>query len=280
MIIERKTFEYQEKIIIEKVIFTSPYRHEAIFQNGGCFVHMKGAVSTLLSSEDNLRIANQEAVLLKCGTYFLDFLKKTKNDRVEVIAVHLYPEILKNLYLRELPALIKKRNFNGKVNHMVNEAIISRYVESLEFYFENPSLVNEDLLELKIKELILLLIQTKNVASVLELITDLYSTRNINIKNVIDLHLYSNLTIEELSRLCNLSLSSFKREFKKIYNDNPANYFINEKLKKAKELLTISDMSISEIAYEVGFNDPLYFTRLFKKKESITPSAYRTNHTH
>ncbi|OGX86727.1 helix-turn-helix domain-containing protein [Hymenobacter glacialis] len=97
-------------------------------------------------------------------------------------------------------------------------------------------------------------------------------------KSIIDLHKHSNLSIEELAALCSLSVSAFKRAFKKIYNDNPTHYFISEKLKKAKELLTISDFSIGEVAYESGFNDPLYFTRLFKKKEGVTPSAYRAAH--
>ena len=278
MIIERKTFSYKGKVIIEKVLISAPYKYEAIFHNEGCFIQIKGAGTKLLSAEDNLLIKNQEAVLMKCGTYFLDFINKITGTNVEVLAIHLYPDILKQVYSTELPALIEKRTYLGKSTVIANEIIISRYIESLEFYFQNPALVNDNLLELKIKELVLLLVQTKNAASILELVTDLYSSRNINIKNVIDLHKYSNLSIEELAALCNLSLSAFKRAFKKLYNNNPTHYFINEKLKKAKELLIISDLAIGEIAYEAGFNDPLYFTRLFKKREGITPSTFRATH--
>ena len=278
MIIERKTFTYKEKVIIEKVLISAPYRYEAIFHNEGCFIQIKGAGTKLLSVEDNLLIKNQEAVLMKCGTYFLDFIHKITGDTVEVLAIHLYPDILKQIYSTELPALIEKRAYAGKSTVVANESVISRYIESLEFYFQNPALVNDDLLELKIKELVLLLVQTKNAASILELVTDLYSSRNINIKTIIDLHKHSNLSIEELAALCSLSLSAFKRAFKKIYNDNPTHYFITEKLRKAREMLTISDLSIGEVAYAAGFNDPLYFTRLFKKKVGVTPSAYRATH--
>lgn len=279
MILERKTFEYQKKVLIEKVLIRAPYRHEAIFHNEGCFIYLKGAGTTLLSAEDNMRIENQEAVVLKCGAYFLDFLQKMDNDTVEVLAVHLYPEVLKQLYRTELPALIEKRSYQGQGRLVANETIISRYIESLEFYFQNPFLVNDDLLELKIKELILLLVQTKNVDSILELVTDLYSSRNVALKKVVDLHIYSPVSLEELAALCHLSLSSFKRAFKKLYHDTPTHYFIREKLKKAKELLTRSDLSVSEIAYAAGFNDPLYFTRLFKQREGIPPSVYRAQQT-
>nr|WP_236018799.1 AraC family transcriptional regulator [Hymenobacter sp. BT559] len=205
-------------------------------------------------------------------------MQQIAGTTVEVLAIHLYPAILKQVYTAELPALIERRTYAGKSSVIANETIISRYIESLEFYFENPTLVNDALLELKIKELVLLLIQTKNAASILSLVTDLYSTRNINIKSIIDLHKHSNLSIEELAALCSLSSSAFKRAFKKLYNDNPTNYFIQEKLKKAKELLSLSDLSIGEVAYQAGFNDPLYFTRLFKKKEGLPPSAYRAQY--
>jgi len=278
MILARQTFEYQHKTIIEKVTFKTPFKHEGIFQNEGCFVYFKEAGAKLLSSEDNMELKNKEAVLLKCGTYFLDILKDTEKDKVEVIAVHLYPDILKKLYLKELPALIKKRNFTKESRVIPSTGIITKFIESLEFYFENPILVNEDLLELKIKELILLLIQSKNVESIFELITDLYSAKTIDLKEVIALHLFSNLSIDELAKLSNLSLSSFKREFKKEFNDSPKNYIISKKIEKAKELLQVSEMHINEIAYEVGFNDPLYFTRLFKKRVGTSPSAYRSGY--
>ena len=274
-----QVFKYRNKVIIEKVIVTPPFKHERVFQNEGCFLYVKGAQTKIISSEDSFPIASKEAVLLKCNTYFMDIIRESENQQVEVIAIHLYPDILKKLYINELPSLIKKQTSNSPAKHIVEQEVIARFIDSLDFYFQNPSLVNDDLLELKIKELILLLVQTKNVTSILELITDLYSSRTINLRDVVKLHMYSSLSIDELAKLSQMSLSSFKREFKKQFDDSPSNYINTEKLKKAKELLTISDLSISDIAYEVGFNDPLYFTRLFKKKEGIPPSTFRSNYS-
>ena len=190
--------------------------------------------------------------------------------------IHLYPELLKKLYANELPKNIQINECKVNSEVVVSKEVISKFIESLEFYFVNPTLINNDLLELKIKELILLLIQSKNVCSIQELISDLYSKQSVQLKTVIELHRYSNLNLEELAKLCNLSVSSFKREFKKVFNDTPNNYITDLKLKRAKELLSITEMPISEIAYGVGFNDPLYFTRTFKKKIGSSPSEYRS----
>lgn len=279
MVLDRLTFEYQEKVLIEKIEVKTPFKYEGVFQNSGCFIYFKDKAPKLLSSEDNTQIKPQEAVLLKCGTHFLDLLQQKNDETIEVIIVHLYPEILKKLYVGELPAIIEKSKYNKQSQIVASQDIISRFIDSLEFYFSNPTLINDDLIELKIKELILLLVQTKNITSIVELVADLYSTKSVQLKKIVDLHLYSNLSIEDLAKLSNLSLSSFKRQFKKEFNDSPNNYIITKKLDKAKELLNIPDIPISEIAYEIGFNDPLYFTRLFKKKVGTSPTTYRTENT-
>ncbi|MFD2785010.1 helix-turn-helix domain-containing protein [Hymenobacter rubripertinctus] len=280
MIVDRKAFTYQGNTILEKLLLSAPHRHEAVFQNEGCFVHMKGAGTRLLSAQDRLLIREQESVLLKCGTYFLDFIHKLKGQTVEVLAFHLYPDLLKQLYPTELPALMEKRAATGGSIAIAHDAVIARYLDSLEFYFQNPALVNDELLEVKVKELVLLLVQTGSADSILSLATHLHSPMDINIKNTVDLHTYSNLSTTELAELCNLSLSSFKRAFKKLYHDNPTSYFISQKLKKAKALLTGSALPIGEIAYEAGFNDPLYFARLFRQRAGVAPSTYRASHAH
>ncbi len=274
MIEDRIVFSYKGKQLIEKIVIRPPFLYSAIFHNEGCFIYVKGSETKLLSSEVNLNLKDREAVLLKCGTYFADWMKEATQP-MTVIAIHLYPDLLRQLYMNELPKSFKKREVKEQVRIIDSDDIITKFIESIEFYFENPILVNDDLLELKIKELILLLIQTKNASSVLELVEELYSPRVANLKKVINLHQYHNLSLEKLAALCGLSVSSFKRKFREIYLDSPGQYLTRKKIEKAKELLQVGNLSISEISFEVGFYDPHYFTRIFKKKEGIPPSNYR-----
>ncbi|MEM7297314.1 MAG: AraC family transcriptional regulator [Bacteroidota bacterium] len=255
-----------------------PFHNEVVFQNEGCVLFFRNVDTHLFSSEDSIRLDPDEALLLRCGTYLFDLFEQSNQDRVEVVAIHLYPDLLRDIYITELPTLIEKRADQKKVQIIRPKNVIEKYVESLDLYFNNPSLVNDELLLLKIKELIMLLIQTRNMASVLELITDLYATRTVSLRNVIELHLYSNLRLAQLAKLCNMSLSSFKRAFKKEFNDSPHNYILDKKLEKAEELLRLSILPISEVAFETGFEDPLYFSRLFKKRLGESPSAYREIH--
>ena len=275
MIQKTHAFQYKNKTIIERAIVKPPYTYESVFQNQGCFLYIKNSTVNVHAAQQKVVIESQEAILFQCDTFFLEFLNDTKAGDVEVIAVHLFPDVLKEIYKEELPNTIIEDALNTKSKKIVGSAIISKFIESLDFYFENTTLVNEDLLELKIKELVLLLIQSNNIDSVLELIKNLYTSRVTDFKEIIALHTYSNLGTEELAKLCQMSLSTFNRTFKKEFDTTPLQYITSKRLKKAENLLKNSEMTISQIAFETGYNDPQYFTRIFKKNIGSTPTIYR-----
>jgi signal transduction histidine kinase/DNA-binding response OmpR family regulator/ligand-binding sensor domain-containing protein len=72
-----------------------------------------------------------------------------------------------------------------------------------------------------------------------------------------------------------LSESQLYRKLKAITGKSTAIFIRTVRLKKAKELLETSNLSISEIAYQVGFNDPAWFSRAFKEEFSKAPSEFR-----
>jgi AraC-like DNA-binding protein len=174
----------------------------------------------------------------------------------------------------QTPKITISNKASEKIN---NDFLIQKYIEGLLFYFENPTLVNEDILILKLKEIVLLLSQTQNAEAIQVILSQLFSPATYTFKQIIEAHLYSQSSIEELANENNLSLSSFKREFAKLYNDTPANYIKNKKLEKAAELLLASNERISDIAFDCGFNDIANFTKSFGEKYHTTPTNYRLN---
>jgi len=95
--------------------------------------------------------------------------------------------------------------------------------------------------------------------------------------NAVENNLYNNLSIEQLAYICNMSLSTFKREFKKTFADTPAHYIKSRRLQTAKNLLLTTTDSISEIAYSIGFEDISTFSAIFKEKFNLSPSKFRMN---
>lgn len=279
MIITNQNFEYKGRVLISKAKVKAPFRKEGIFDNEGCFLYFRDAGFNVQSSEvKDLSMKSNEAVLLRCGTYYFDLVSSVESETVDVFAIHLVPEQLKEIYGDDLPQLIEKGKQAKDAQVIKSDNVIAQFINSLEFYFENPEVVTDDILELKVKELILLLIKTKNIDSIVDLLSDLYAPRIATLRKVIDTHLYTNFSVDELARLSNMSLSSFKREFKKTFNDSPQNYINIQRINKAKDLLQNTNLNITEIAYDTGFNDPQYFTRLFTKNTGSSPSDFRKHH--
>lgn len=281
MITERKQYQLFGKIIFEKVTIQAPFKIPNPMPNEACFLYMLEGQIDYKTQLQSLSIPINEAVLLKCGNYFSQMKSSTLSKNNQIVIVHFHPEILKKIYDTDLPKIFQKPakepNLELELTQINNDFLIQKYIESLLFYFDNPTLINEDLLVIKLKEIILLLCQTKNAPVIQQILSQLFSPTSFTFKQVIESYFYQHIAIEELAQITNLSLSSFKREFKKNYNDSPANYFRNKKLEKAAELLLISDERITDIAFDCGFNDLANFSTLFHEKYDQTPSNFRLN---
>ncbi|SEW46833.1 Signal transduction histidine kinase [Chitinophaga sp. YR573] len=87
----------------------------------------------------------------------------------------------------------------------------------------------------------------------------------------------SDFSVEDLSREMCMSRVTLYRKILSLTGRSPHDFIRSIRLKRAAQLLEKSGMSIAEIAYQVGFNDPKVFTKSFKEEFKITPSQYVTN---
>lgn len=280
MIVERKSYELFGNKLIEKLVIKSPFRIPSPMPEEACFLYvLEGAVIYQLEKKQ-MDIPARDAVLLKCGNYFGQINNTRVPGKQEIVLIHFHPHILKRIYDKEIPGIFQvpqKIDASIAMEKINNDFLVEKYIEGLLFYFDNPSLVSDEILILKLKEIILLMSQTKNASVIQQILAQLYSPATYLFKQVVDDNIYSHLPAEGMAKLINVSVSSFKREFKRLYDDTPANYFRNKKLEKAAGLLVNSDERITQIAYDCGFSSLEYFSKCFQKKFNTTPSLYRLN---
>ncbi len=105
--------------------------------------------------------------------------------------------------------------------------------------------------------------------------TDRYVIDKINEARILMRDFENMKTAEEIAREIGVGYSWFRRVFKEYTRVSPAQYQLQLRLLKAKELLTSSNMNISEIAYALKFENTGQFSTFFKHKEGITPSEFR-----
>jgi AraC-like DNA-binding protein len=103
--------------------------------------------------------------------------------------------------------------------------------------------------------------------------------RNIDFNKILEYinnHLNLPINLNDIACLVGLNASYFCRVFKEKYGISPMHYINILRLEKAKGLLLHSELNISEIADNVGFQTVHYFSRFFKSKVKISPSEYKT----
>lgn len=86
-----------------------------------------------------------------------------------------------------------------------------------------------------------------------------------------------NLTLSNVAYKVNMSSTYFSKKFKEVTGFGFKEYLLNVRIKKACELLLETRLSVTEIAYKIGFNDSNYFGDVFKKSRGISPLKYRKN---
>lgn len=121
--------------------------------------------------------------------------------------------------------------------------ILDEYIKNNEEYFLRKDLSNEDKLKHAVR----------------------YIEKNFK----------NNITLKDVADYMNFSNTYFSKSFKKYVGVNFNKYITEIRIKEAKRLLEKTSISINDLAFDMGYNEPNYFCKVFKKMEGITPSEYR-----
>lgn len=152
-----------------------------------------------------------------------------------------------------------------------NDTYIISYLNSLSTISEAPPVFMENLLAVKFDELMLYLLQ--KYGEIFEIyLHSLILNETSPFKKTVEDRIHSNLKLEEIAFLCNMSLSTFKRHFINEYKISPGKWLQDKRLQKAKETLEQGDLKPSDIYLDFGYNNLSNFSIAFKNKFGINPS--------
>lgn len=193
-----------------------------------------------------------------------------------VVLFFIPDEFIRNtLRTRSKPLDMKQRNFEP-VMILDRSDILSAFFHSISSYFSETHEPDRSLLELKFKELILTIAGNPHNDELLSYFDSLlHEPQHVSLQRVMDENYCFNLKLEQYAQLSNRSLSTFKRDFQKIYKIAPGEWLLEQRLNHALRLLRDSHKTISETTFESGFESVSHFSRSFKKRFGVTPSAFK-----
>jgi len=142
---------------------------------------------------------------------------------------------------------------------------------------ENAALGGEQLIKNYLEELLILLMRTIAKESATSLFPSKESMENhlvTAVKDYIDEKVYENPRLLDICRALGYSKSYLSKLFKDQTGESIASYAIKRKIKKAKQLIREGSMNFSEISDKLSFDNPQYFSRVFKRETGMTPSEF------
>ena len=100
----------------------------------------------------------------------------------------------------------------------------------------------------------------------------------MKVKEFIENHYAEEIRIEDIAKRFRYSRSHLHKIFKTAYGCSITDYILSVRIEKGKFLLSDArPRTVSEAAFAVGFKDPLYFSRVFRKRVGLTPSEFKEN---
>ena len=255
--------------IIDQCIVTAGERGTFFLEQHLLYVVLGGSVK-LTCGRQTWTVSKNEMILLRRAqsvSYEKQGSEETGLFESQLFAIN--DELLKDFLTSQQVQIPQMTEELGTQVSPMSDRLVA-YCWSLSPYFNDPSQVNPGLLRLKVMELLYNVMDcSKNI---FRQMLQLRQPMKTDIHRVVEENYTSPISLDELAYLSGRSLSSFKREFQDIYGESPARWIREKRLSKAQQMLRSSSLSVADVAYSLGFENPTHFSRIFKQQYGYAPS--------
>ena len=195
----------------------------------------------------------------------------TKNPKdglpYRALVIFLRPKRLREFYLKN-PMEITAQSYN--IKKLEKHPLLESFFASLIPYFDLESELPEKIISVKIEEAITIL-RTVD-ANIDNLLANFSQTDKIDIAGFMEKSYMHNIPIEQFGLLTGRSLTTFKRDFKKVFNTTPQKWIIQKRLELAHYQLTNRGQKPKDVYLETGFENLSHFSYAFKKHFGYAPT--------
>lgn len=257
--------------VIDQCIATAGDKGTFFLEQHLLYVVLGGEVKLTCGKQTSVVRKNEMVLLRRAHSVSYEKQGDKKTGLFESLLFAITDELISDFLTQQhitIPQMTEE--LGVKVSPMSDRLVA--YCWSLSPYFNDPSQTNPGLLRLKVMELLYNVMDcSKNI---FRQMLQLRQPLKTDIHRVVEENYTSPISLEELAYLSGRSLSSFKRDFQSIYNTTPAKWIREKRLSKARQLLQASQMSVADVAYSLGFENPTHFSRIFKQRYGSSPISF------
>ncbi len=237
------------------------------YQIAGTLTVFDGS-KTFISKEGDFRFSRKNRLA--------KFIKQPpENGEFKTLSIYLDRQILMDMGREFNLHAAKHFPREDAVLYLAGDPLYKSFMDSLLVYLQLPVEEQAKLMDLKVKEAVLLLIKVN--PEVKDLLFDFSEPVKVDLEGFMLKNYHFNVDLERFAYLTGRSLSTFKRDFEKIFHATPSRWLVQKRLEEAYYLIRDKDKSPSDVYLEVGFEDLSHFSFAFKKKYGLAPSLLRSN---
>jgi AraC family transcriptional regulator, exoenzyme S synthesis regulatory protein ExsA len=267
----------------ERIIFHSYTAPAGTFS--GKSLLSQNAISLVISGEKTMHFAEKRVQINDREFHFLSSgnclvtMKLNESVPFRSFLIFFDNSVLTDFYLKhqkKITGITGNQTITPELYlAFKKDGFILNFIDSLNLLFQSKASISLEMKLLKFEELMLYLLETYPR----KLISFQPSTRSelndFEIKKAVESNITSPVSVEELAFLCNLSVSTFKRRFTKIFQTSPNKWILQKRMELAKELLQHHREKPGEIFYKLGYQNHSSFTKTFKQTYGITPQDFQ-----
>lgn len=281
-------------ILIPQKLFGAPQVKTILRDGNVCILHKQlnepivnregyisnHVISILLSGEQHIKTYDDqlikvrpgEVLFIPRGMYYISDLIP-KNGTFQSLLFYFDDSIIQDFLSTSKVTEISKE---AVPNHLKFGVVpsIQLFAESLISIYQTQQLRDKNFLNLKILELLFLLNSLAKEQQFANFLFRLTLPKKRNIKIFMERNFDKPLKVEDYAYLTGRSLSTFRRDFKSYYDITPQKWLKEKRLDKALHILEQKEISVTELAYEVGYENISYFIKEFKNKVGLSPKQY------
>jgi AraC-like DNA-binding protein len=246
------------------------------YTNIPCVVYIESGQETITTSDNETHLlSSHTAIFLPQGlNLHSDYVKLTEN--LKAYLIFFTDDVLADfISVSQKNHIIK--DGSSELLKIQCDSLIDVFFSSIQ-QLNKRKINSPELVRIKLLEFLHLLgCYDKRIFQAVFLSNKVANPPKRNLTRLLKNNSILKLTISDLANLSGRSSSTFTRDFKAIYNITPKQWLQNKRLARANELLSSTELSVTHVAADLGYENVSHFIKSFKEKYKITPKQFKQN---
>lgn len=257
-------------LIIAATVETDSQRDAPIYYPANCLIGVESGQLNLRIGEENRRVEAGEFVFVRKytqGRYLKSWTEAEGCFREQIFLLH---DTFIKTALQSLAPAHGQPAFDSPLVIFRESPVLTELMQSLRTHIAEETALDHQLIRAKTMEVLQALLHLS--PSIIHVFYAFSEPAQADLVQYMEHNFTARFSLEQFARFSGRSLSTFNREFRKVFRSTPSKWIKQRRLTFARQLLLDTNRTVSDICLEVGFEDLAHFSRSFKAHFGQNPS--------